>query len=141
MKVSRVLLASLLAVGACSKDKKAEAPARAPSPIYQVMEKLTKGPSALSMQISRALRAESPSWETIQPQTREYAQLAASLAQYDPPRGDKESWTKLTSAYAEGAAKLDKAVQAKDKAAALTAHSVLGRSCKECHQAHRGPAQ
>jgi hypothetical protein len=129
---------ALLAVGACGKGRQAGEVDLPPSPVHQVMEKLAKGPNALTSQINRALRAESPSWESIQPQTREYAQLAASLGQYEPPRGDKQSWAQLTSAYAENAAQLDKAAQAKDKDAALAAHALLGRSCGSCHQAHRG---
>jgi cytochrome c556 len=132
------LALALLAVGACGKGRQAGEADLPPSPVREVMQKLAKGPGALTSQINRALRAEAPSWESIQPQAREYAQLAASLGQYDPPRGDKQSWTRLTSAYAENAAQLDKAAQAKDKDAALAAHAALGRSCGSCHQAHRG---
>src|SRR5205823_3288273 len=87
----------------------------APSKIKEVMGKLTKGPNSLTPLIGNELNEAQPPWETIQSQTREYAQLAATLGQYDPPKGHKESWAKLASAYAESAADLDKAAQAKDK--------------------------
>jgi len=109
----------------------------ADSGIKQIMRKLDKGPNSLST-IDKGLKANSQAWETIQPQTAEYARLTADLGKSDPPKGTKESWTKLTSAYAESAAALDKAAQAKDLNAATAAHRKLATSCMECHREHRG---
>jgi len=106
--------------------------------IKQIMAKLAKGPNSLTPVLGNALKAEPPAWETIQPQTKEFAQLAAELGRYDPPKGSKESWSKLTMAYAESASALDGAARAKDKKAALAAHAQLARSCMSCHQEHRG---
>ena len=85
------------------------------------MVKLNKGPSSLNSLIGQALKAEKPDWDTIQPQTKEYAQLASDMAKHDPAKGSKESWTKLTGEYTDLANALDKAAQAKDKAAATGA--------------------
>ena len=85
-----------------------------------------------------ALKAEKPAWETIQPQTKEYAQLAADMGKHEPAKGSKESWSKLTAEYAELASDLDKAAQAKDKAAATAAQGDLASSCMACHRQHRG---
>jgi hypothetical protein len=144
----RVVLASSLAVlflcGACNKakDQAESGPAGVgpgPStPIKEIMTKLTKGPGSLTPVISQELNTDPPPWDTIQTQTKEFAQLAASMGKYDPPKGSKDSWATLTSAYSEAAASLDKAAQAKDKNAALEAHKTLANSCMSCHQAHRG---
>jgi hypothetical protein len=107
------------------------------TPIRQVMGKLTKGPESLTSKIGQELDSDPPAWETIQPQTKEYKELAATLSKYDPPRGSKESWAKLTGSYTETAAKLDRAAAAKDKKAALAAHTALTQSCMECHREHR----
>ncbi len=88
--------------------------------------------------IGSELKVEQPAWETIQPQTKEYAQLAADLAKHDPPKGSKESWAKLASEYAGFATELDKAAQAKDKTKATEAHEDLASSCNACHREHRG---
>jgi hypothetical protein len=88
--------------------------------------------------IGEALKAEKPAWETIQPQTKEYAKLASDMAKHEPAKGSKESWSKLAAEYAGFAHELDKAAQAKDKAAASTAQSDLGGSCNACHRQHRG---
>jgi hypothetical protein len=115
-------------------------PGRPHGPIREAMTKLFKGPQSLKDSISRELNSDSPAWETIQPQTKEFAQLAASLSKYDPPKGSKDSWTKLTDTFAKSAAALEHAADAKNKEDALTAHAALteNQTCKACHQAHRG---
>jgi hypothetical protein len=102
------------------------------------MTKIAKGPEALTGQLGKALAADTPAWDNIQPQAAEYSRLATELTQLDPPRGTKESWSKLTLAYADSAIALDKAAQAKDLAAVKTAHQHLSNSCNECHRQHRG---
>jgi cytochrome c556 len=106
--------------------------------IRQIMGKVAKGPNSLNALLGAELKEASPPWETIQTQTKEYAQLAKELGTYDPPKGSKESWSKQTAAYAETAADLDKAAQAKDKDAAVAAHGELSNSCMACHREHRG---
>jgi hypothetical protein len=106
--------------------------------IKELMGKLTKGPTSLTSMIGKELETDPPAWETIQPQTKDYAKLAADLGKYDPAKGSKESWAKLTTAYADSATVLDMAAQAKDTNAARAAHKLILNSCMECHREHRG---
>jgi cytochrome c556 len=106
-----------------------------------IMKKIGAGPGALSTVLNGQLSADKPVWETIQPQTKEYAQLAAEMGNYDPSRGSKESWSKLCAEFAAAAAEMDKSAQAKDKRAALAANGQLSRSCSACHREHRGTRQ
>lgn len=109
-------------------------------PIGEIMAKLTKGPQSLTNVIGRELNEETPPWGEIQPQTKEYVQLAGSMGKYDPPKGDKESWQKMTSAFTQSATDLERAAAAKDTQGAKAAHTALTKSCQSCHQAHRaGP--
>ncbi len=109
-------------------------------PIGRTMSKLFKGQRSLKGSIESELNSESPAWDTIQPQTKEFAELAASVSKYDPPKGSKESWTKLTTAFSEQATALDHAAAAKNKEDAKTALSTISNSCKACHDEHRaGP--
>jgi hypothetical protein len=101
------------------------------------MGKLTKGPNSLTPVIGKELEADPPAWDTIQPQTKEYARLAAAMGKNDPPKGTKESWTKLSAVFADSAAALDKAAQARNRDAAVEAHGQIAGSCMECHRAHR----
>ena len=105
--------------------------------IKAIMVKLAKGPTSLTPMLGKELKAAEPAWETIQGQTKEFAQLAADLAKYDPPKGTKESWTKLTGEYSALASELDKDAQAKDKDAAAATQEKLSNSCMTCHRQHR----
>src|SRR5712692_8424983 len=64
--------------------------------LKQIMGKIGRGPNALSALLDREVKADPPAWETIQPQTAEYAKLATDLGKSDPPRGSKDSWAKLS---------------------------------------------
>jgi hypothetical protein len=106
--------------------------------VKQIMFKLNgRAPGALTQAIGKALEADPPAWETIQPQTQEYARLASTMGNNEPPRGSKESWSKLTAALASSAEALKKAAEAKDRDAALEAHGTISGSCMECHREHR----
>jgi cytochrome c556 len=138
--------AVLIALGGCGKGNNDGQPVipvgpgdggGTPSKIKQIMMKVGKGPQALNQAIGKGLDAEEPAWDTVQPQAKEYAQLAADLGQNDPPKGSTESWKKLTGAYAASAAALDRAAQAKDQTAAKAAHKQLTDSCMSCHREHR----
>jgi hypothetical protein len=108
------------------------------SPVGKIMTRLNGRGTGLHSQVGDELKKEPPPWDAVRPQTQEYAQLAAELGKNDPPRGDKDSWAKLTAAYADSAAALDKAAEDKDAAAAKTAYDKLSGSCMACHRAHRG---
>jgi hypothetical protein len=124
--------------GAGSKGPWPGGPGGKAGPIGEIMGKLTKGPQSLTMVIGEELQSEPPPWDKLQPQTKEFVELAGSMAKHDPPKGSKESWKTLTSAYSDTAVALDKAVQAKDKTAAVSAHQTLSTSCLACHKEHRG---
>jgi hypothetical protein len=139
----------LLLVGGCSEGdgqppmgqlpQGGPAAAGPPTPgIKQIMVKLAKGPQSLTPIIGNELNQDPPPWETIQGQTKEYVASASELGKYDPPKGAKESWIKLTAAFADSAVELDRAASAKDKDAARVAHDQLKNSCNACHQPHRG---
>jgi cytochrome c556 len=149
-----VLWAGVSVAGGCSGGDEVNLPPQGPggpgtaagapggplsSPeIKQIMVKLNRGPTSLTPRLGAELKEEKPAWETIQAQTKEYAQLAAELGTHDPKMGTKESWAKLAAAFSDSASELDKAAQAKDKDGAVAAHSQLSNSCMACHRQHRG---
>ena len=108
-----------------------------PSRARQIMARLGKGSQALTAVIGAELEAAQPPWEALQPQAKEYAELAAALARSEPRRGSKEAWEKQTAAYADAAAALDHAAQARDQEAARAAHGRLAEMCLGCHREHR----
>jgi hypothetical protein len=152
---SLVFILILLTAGGCNKAKNDSQPiplgpglggpggpgdsGGTPSTIKQVMSKIGgRGPQALNMAIGKELGQEPPPWETLQPQTKEYAELAASLGKEQPRKGSAESWQNFTTSFAAAAEELKLAADAKDQAKAKDAHKKLMNSCNDCHKEHRG---
>jgi len=105
--------------------------------IKEIMAKLNK-PGGLHPTLATELKTDQPDWLEIQKQTKEFVQYALDLAKNEPRKGDKESWLRMTKAYAENAKALEAAAQKKDAPAAKEAHARLGgTACSACHKAHR----
>jgi hypothetical protein len=105
--------------------------------IKQVMKKLNSGPNSVTATIGKELQDDPPVWDDIKKETQEYVKLVDALGKNDPPKGEKESWTKLSKDYVENAKALDDATQKKDKKAAVAAHKKITSTCMACHAEHR----
>jgi hypothetical protein len=105
--------------------------------IETVMKKVNSG-KGLSKAISRDLQENPVKWDVASKKSKEISELVDCLAKNDPPKGDKKSWEKLAKEYAASAKALNTACEKKDKSAATTALGKMTRSCKACHDAHRG---
>ena len=106
--------------------------------IKEIMEKVGKGPAALQGSLVGALKQPQPaSWDSIQGKSKEYADLTSQLSKLEPVKGDKDSWSKLSLAFADSAAELSKGAQAKDHDKTQGALDNLGNSCMACHRQHR----
>jgi hypothetical protein len=104
--------------------------------IKEVMGKVGK-PGGLYPGVAMELREADPMWEQVQQDTKEMAKLLATLGQATPPKGDKDSWAKLTRAFIDNAKALEKAAAKRDLKAARDVSKKMGDSCKGCHAAHR----
>lgn len=109
-----------------------------PPSVKEIMTKLHKGANSLLVDTRTHLQKGQPDWDALEKKTKDIVILGAALARNDPPRGDRESWQRLSRQYYDHAKTLDEAVQAKDRPAALNATKQLGESCKACHNAHKG---
>jgi cytochrome c556 len=63
--------------------------------------------------------------------------LGAALGKNPCPKGDKESWAKLTKKFADVTKEISDAVGKKDADAVGKAAGAFGKNCKECHDAHK----
>jgi hypothetical protein len=139
-----ILMTLPLVCGGCAEELEAGptatangGAARAPSPIKVIMGKLARGRGGVIPVLGMNLEQNPPPWEDMEPRARECVELAASLVQYDPPKGSKDSWSRLTSSYSGSAAALERAIQAKDLEASRKAQGELANGCMACHGAHR----
>ena len=108
------------------------------SPIRQIMVKIDdRRPQGLTKAIKTGLSRRSRTGQRLRSRDGQYATLATELGTYDPPRGSKESWTKLTAALNGSATDLEQPARAKNKNDALAASQKLSGSCMECHREHR----
>jgi hypothetical protein len=106
--------------------------------IKEIMTKAHKGGDALLSTLGKDLKADSPDWDKIQKETKDLVELGTALGKNDPPKGDKDSWVKLTMAYLDTAKDLDGAAGKKDKDTAAADQKKLAGSCMNCHKAHKG---
>ncbi len=110
------------------------------APTVKDIMKKANSPTGIYANLGQDLKDDNPSWSDIQQEAKQTAMLAAALRQTTPPRGDKESWDKLTKQYADNAAALQQATAKMDQDAARAAWAKLGgETCKTCHAAHRPP--
>jgi hypothetical protein len=129
---------ALLGCSDASKPSVPVGPPPEPTPLAKTMQRMHRGPGAILPSIRFGLMAEeSATWEETQQATKEYADLCASLQKETPPKGDKESWAKLTKKCVEDAMAMDAAARKKDMDATLAAHQKVSNSCGECHKAHK----
>ena len=105
--------------------------------VKDIMNRLNKGPGALTTVLKKELQNGTPAWPDIQKQTKEYVELVSVLGQSEPPKGESTSWTRMTGQYASVAKELDAAAEHQDRSAALAAHGKLVKTCNACHKAHR----
>lgn len=105
--------------------------------VKQIMRKLHKGSEAPLVMVKKDVQSNPPKWDDVKKLTKDFVILGAGLAKNDPPRGDKEHWTKVANEYFESAKAMDDAAQKEDKSAVLAARTTLMRSCKACHDAHQ----
>jgi cytochrome c556 len=131
MGVLAVLIAAALGSGRAGAEDEAAS-------IKSIMGKLHKGANAPLTQLKGQLKADTPDWASIQKGTKDFVMLGASLAKFDPPKGEAAAYKALAKTYYQNAKDLDTAAEKRDAAATKAAFGKLAGSCKECHSAHKG---
>jgi hypothetical protein len=126
--VLALLAGCLTSLGADDKDPT----------IKEIMTKAHKGGDAILSKLGKDLKADKPDWDADAKLSAELVKLGTALGKNKPPKGEKESWEKLTKAYVETAKALDAAIEKKEKKDAVEDQKKLAGMCKDCHTAHRG---
>jgi cytochrome c556 len=128
-----MLAACLLALPAAGQGDKVPE-------IKEIMKKLNS-PTGIYSGLGKELKADDTDWGEVKAGAKTIARLAALVGKNDPPKGEKDSWTKLTKEYADNAKAFQQAAAKEDKKAALAAYEKIagtkGANCTACHNAHR----
>ena len=103
----------------------------------EIMKKLHGGNDALLKATQTKLKAGTVDWDAVQTDSKTIKELGEAMGKNEVKKGTKESWEKLTKAYADTATKLSEAAEKKDKAAATQSLTKLGGSCMACHRVHK----
>jgi hypothetical protein len=106
--------------------------------IKDIMTKAHKGADSLIGKLDKELKDTEPDWGPIQKQTKELVDLGTALSKATPPKGDKESWEKLTKAYVDNAREMDAAAQKKDRDVTAARLKTTTTMCGKCHPLHKG---
>ncbi len=94
-----------------------------------------KGKNAISNKINAA--AKSGDWDDAKVLATKFKDLGEAICKCDAPKGEKDSWEKLTKQYKEQTAAVAAAVEKKDAKATSTAVYAFNKSCKACHDSHK----
>jgi cytochrome c556 len=76
-------------------------------------------------------------WDDAKEYAKTLSFFGENLGKNKPPKGEADSWEKLTKKYAESTKAVSKAVDDKDASAVNKALDSIGGSCMECHKSHR----
>lgn len=116
-----------LAAGADDKEKK--------TPTIKEVMKSTAGKQGLCAKCNAA--AKDKKWDDAQKLAKELKECGEALAKNSCPKGDGESWTKLSKQYKEQTEAIAKAAEDKDGKEFAAAITKFTKSCKACHDAHK----
>lgn len=122
------VLAALAVVALCQA-------AEEKTPTVKQVMKAVAGKNGLCAQCNTAAKAEK--WEDAQKLAKQLTECCAALPKNKCPKGDADSWAKLTKQYAEQGAAINKAAADKDSKAFTSAIKSFTGSCKACHDAHK----
>src|SRR5262245_52508403 len=76
-------------------------------------------------------------WDAAKKDSTRLKGFGETLGTLKPEKGDEASWKKLTDKYKEQTAAVAAAADKEDAKATTDALGTIGKSCKECHDAHR----
>jgi cytochrome c556 len=85
-----------------------------------------------------AAAGKAANWEDAQKYAKSLTACGVNIGKNKCPRGDADSWEKLTKKFADQTAAIEKAAQAKDAEALSTAVGAFTKSCGACHSVHKG---
>ncbi len=104
-------------------------------PAVKDVMKTVAGKEGLCAKCNAAAKVEK--WEDAQSFAKKLNDCGVALTKTPCPKGDAESWKKLTKQYCEQTVAVNKAATDKDAKAFGAAIKTFTSSCKSCHDIHK----
>lgn len=130
-------IAMLGVAGLSSRQAGAQDEKKKEQSISGIMKRLHGKEKGALASAKTALAADPVDWTAVKKASRPIAALSKAMAVMDPPKGDKESFEKLSNSYHDNAVLLVDAAKSEDAPKAKEAVGKLGMSCGACHKAHK----
>jgi cytochrome c556 len=124
-------LAAAVAFTCAAQEKKDDK--KTPT-IEEIMED-AHGKDGLRAKVAAA--AKGKKWDDAKKPVEQWVKLAGSLGKNDPPKGEKDSWKKLTGNYEKTVKELAAAVKGEKEDGVKSALASITKSCGACHKAHK----
>ncbi len=105
---------------------------------YTIEEIMKKGHGAKGLLKGIAAEVKQEKWDDAVKDAKLLKAFGVSLGKNKPEKGSAESWKKLTDAYKDNTEAVYKAAETKDAKGVTTALGKIQKSCKGCHQVHKG---
>ena len=132
----RFMLTGLLAL-AIMVTGAAQAADDKPESIGDIMKKAHSGENAFRKEIAKNLKVKD--FDAAATTMKAWSAIASHLNEFEPPKGSKESWKKMTKKYADSVKALAKTIDDKNVSAATKQLDVINKKgCGGCHSAHKG---
>ncbi|MFQ3652493.1 MAG: cytochrome c [Gemmataceae bacterium] len=120
-------VAVVLVAGANGADEK-------PMSIKEVM-KVAHSKDGYRAKVTAAVKDKN--FDTISTVVKDWEKAAVDLSKNTPPKGEADSWKKLTEAYTKNIQAMAKAAGDKDVKGVQASLKTVGSSCGACHKSHR----
>jgi cytochrome c556 len=105
---------------------------------YSISDIMKKGHGAKGLLKSIGAEVKEEQWDAAKKDAAMLKEFGEALGSLEPPKGEADSWKKLTGKYKANTAAVADAVGKKDAKAATEALGKIQGSCKECHTPHKG---
>jgi len=105
-----------------------------PMTIKQIM-KISHGKDGYRSKVDAAVKGKD--FDTATSVAKDWEKAAIDLGKNTPPKGEAESWKKLTDAYTKNIQAMLKAASDKNAKGVQASLKTVGSSCGACHKSHR----
>lgn len=130
------VLAAGFTAGAEAQDDKKEDKKVDPLTAHTIMHEGHMGKKSLLNVIKAGVKDEK--WDDIEKPAKRVKEFGAALGKVKPEKGSDESWKKLTAEYKKTTAAIAEGVEKKDQKKSNDALGKMFKSCKACHDEHKG---